>query len=384
MKSLRGYISAAITIAVTLGLTRLAKSYSDLLDLFYPYVTRGLQNFLANATGAVGSVVWQAIVILLLLVLVASIGLMILFKWKFVRWLGGLLAACALIWSLHTCIYGLNYYASPLSEDLGMQEHTLTQEDVEKATLYFRDGANALALLQNRDENGALVFEDFDALSQKAGAGFEKLIKQKGGAVFAGSTAPVKKLGWSGLYTAMGICGFTMPLTGEAAVNPEIPSVSLPYVMCHEMSHRMCIARENDANFAAFLACRENGDVQYVYSAYYMAYRYCISALGVVDFDRAMEIRGQENNLLKQDLTAYDRFFEDNKNEVASQVADVANDTYIKVSGDESGTASYGQVASLLVAWHIETIENPAQEPEEEPFNPFDKDFINGLLGGNT
>ena len=45
-------------------------------------------------------------------------------------------------------------------------------------------------------------------------------------------------------------------------MNPSAPDVSLPFTMCHEMAHRMCIAYERDANFAAFLAAAHNPDVQ--------------------------------------------------------------------------------------------------------------------------
>ena len=115
--------------------------------------------------------------------------------------------------------------------------------------------ANALALQIPRAENGDLLYDSFEDLADKAGNGFKKLTYEEGYSVFAGSYAPVKKLGWSDLYTSMGITGITMGMTGEAAVNPQIPSVSLPFTMSHEMSHRMCIAHERDANFAAFLGC---------------------------------------------------------------------------------------------------------------------------------
>ena len=56
------------------------------------------------------------------------------------------------------------------------------------------------------------------------------------------------------IFDGIGIgLGFTFALTGEAAVNPQAPDVSLPFTMCHEMAHRMCIANERDANFAAYL-----------------------------------------------------------------------------------------------------------------------------------
>ena len=85
------------------------------------------------------------------------------------------------------------------------------------------------------------------------------------------------------MYSSMGITGVTFGLTGEACVNPQIPGVSLPFTMCHEMAHRMCIAPERDANFAAFLAASVHSDPEFQYSDYFMAFRYCYSALSSVN-----------------------------------------------------------------------------------------------------
>ena len=78
--------------------------------------------------------------------------------------------------------------------------------------------------------------------------------------IFAGSREPVKELGWADMYSSMGITGVTFGITGEACVNPQIPDITLPFTMCHEMAHRMSIASERDANFAGFLACSFNSN----------------------------------------------------------------------------------------------------------------------------
>ena len=57
----------------------------------------------------------------------------------------------------------------------------------------------------------------------------------------------------------------------------------------------------------------------------------------------------------------------------ATNLADAANDTYLKVSGDESGVASYGEVCDLLVNWHIQTVVLPSITVEESPFDPYDE-----------
>lgn len=179
------------------------------------------------------------------------------------------------------------------------------------------------------------------------------------------------------MYSSMGITGVTFGLTGEACVNPQIPDVSLPFTICHEMAHRMCIAPERDANFAAFLAASVHSDPEFQYSAYFMAFRYCYSALSSVNNQSAAaaaaRVSAEVNDNLKFDMAAYNSFFNSRKSTAATNIADTANDTYLKVSGDESGVASYGEVCDLLVNWHIQTVVLPSITVEESPFDPYDE-----------
>lgn len=384
MRYWRGYLTAGIIAAITMGLTMLAERFSSLVDMVYPYVTREFQSILAEWSSTVPFTLWQVLVVVMVLAVATTLVLMITLKWNFVEWLGWVLAGVSCIWLLHTGVYGLNYYAGPISADIRLGSYEFTVEDLEEATIYFRDQANAMALEMERDENGALIYDDFDTLALQAGDGFNTLAYEQSGSVFAGSVLPVKQLGWADLYTSMGILGVTMPLTGEAAVNPQIPVVALPFTMCHEMAHRMCIATENDANFAAFLTCLANESKQFRYSAYYMAYRYCYNALrsaGTAEAAAAAaRVQLDVNTYLQYDLKMYDRFFQTHRDNNAANIADMANDGYIKASGDKNGTASYGQVSIYLVNWYIEKQVRPF-EGDDSGFDPLDKDFVHGALG---
>ena len=384
MKYWRGYLTAAIFAGLSWILMQFGKSYSQLVDIIYPYVTRFLQTMLAEWTGGVDYLVWQALLITFLLVVLATLVLLVIFRWNLVQWLGWVLAAASVVFCLHTGMYGLNYYAGDLTDDICIEMVTPTQKQLEHATIYFRDQANALAKQVSRDAQGELQSPGFEELAQMAGEGFEKLTYDKLYSVFAGSTLPVKKLGWADMYTSMGIDGVTMPITGEAAVNPQTPSVALPWVMCHEMSHRMCIAREDDANFAAFLASRENSSVYFQYSAYFMAYRYCINALSSANSAAASRVRVDVSKELAQDMASYDRHYAKEMDPNASQVANTVNDSYIKVSGAEDGVASYGAVCDQLVNWYLSAVA-PLMEPEEDTpkFDPFDETQVDltGLRG---
>lgn len=357
-----------------------AKRFTNLVDMVYPYVMRTLQNYLAQWSSGVDFNLWQLGVIVLGIVGLATIVLMIVLKWNPFQWFGWVLAVISGLYMFHTITFGLNYYAGPLAEDIRLETAEYTVEDLSKATAYYRDLANELASQVSRDETGSVRYQDFDVLAEQAGSGFQTLTYDYSYPVFAGSTLPVKKLSWADMYTSMGITGVTMGITGEAAVNPQIPDVSLPFTMCHEMAHRMCIASERDANFAAFLACHVHESAEFRYSAYFMAYRYCYNALAAVGTEaaaaEAARVSAGVGDLLYRDLNEYDAFFAEHRSKSATKVANTVNDTYLRTSGEESGILSYGQVCDLLVAWHIQEVVLPSMAEEETPFDPFDENQV--------
>ena len=394
MKYWRGYIVAAALALLTWGLTEFAAAHETLVDMVYPYASRMIQDVLAEWTAAAPFLLWQVLAVLLIVVFLASIVAMILLKWNFAQWLGWVLSGVTLLWCLHTGMYGLNQYSSDLAQDIRLNV-TVPGDSVTplvNATTYFRDKANELADQVERDASGDLHSPGFQAMAEQAADGFDHLVYEDNYPVFAGVTTPVKELGWTDMYASMGIAGVTMPFTGEAAVNPNLPTVILPFTICHEMSHRMCIAPERDANLAAFLATTANSDPLYQYSGYFMAFRYCYNALASISTSTAANAANNLyngiNDNLRQDLETYRAYCENTIDDGASDFANTVNDTYIQASGDESGVASYGEVTDLLLNWYYQHIYLPAHADDEEDnaFDPFDEGYVfdEGLEAAET
>ena len=391
MKYWFGYLTAGIFAAITWVLMMFGEKFATLVDMVYPYVIRTMQNYLAEWTSVVDFPVWQLLTVVLGVLLLASLVLMILLKWNPIQWGGWVLSAFSFLYLLHTLMWGLNYYAGPLAEDMRLDVSSYNLEELTEATEYYRDKANTLASQINRDANANVKFAEFEALAEAAGEGFDTLTYRYHYPIFAGSKVPVKKLGWADMYTSMGITGVTFGMTGEAAVNPQIPDVTLPFTIAHEMAHRMCIAPERDANFAAFLACSVHSDIEFQYSAYFMAYRYCYNALAGVNnaaaAAAAARVKDGASIMLQQDMTYYSNFFSSHRDNAATNLADTVNDTYLKVSGDESGIASYSQVCDLLVNWHIQTVVLPSITVEDSHFDTYDESqidlsvIVNALIG---
>lgn len=380
MKYWFGYLVAAIIAGFTWVLQQFGQRFSTLVDMVYPYVIRTMEDFLAGWSGQVDFLLWQFLAVVLGVLVLASLVVVIATRRSLIGWGGWMLSIAAAVYLLHTLMWGLNYYAGPLSDDLRLEVAQYTLSELKEATEYYRDKANILSEQVKRDGSGVAQLADFDTLAGKAGEGFEILTLERSYPVFAGCKLPVKKLGWADMYSSMGITGVTFGITGEAAVNPQIPDVALPFTMCHEMAHRMCIANERDANFAAFLACSVHPDVEFEYSAYFMAYRYCFNALSTIRTQdgvlAAKEVKEGVGQKLQMDLNNYSSFFAKKRNDAAASFADTANDTYLRSSGDSAGIGSYSQVCDLLVNWHIQQVVLPSISTEEFVFDPFDRNQV--------
>ena len=380
MKYWRGYLTAALFAALSWALLAFAQSHSMLIDAVYPYFSRLIQTSLADWTAVAPFCLWQLLLVVFGVAALASIVAAVVLRWNLFQWLGWILAICTMVTTLHVGIYGLNYHAGDLSDDIRLEEYEHTITDLAEATAYYLEVANELADQVPRNSDGSVAYPEFSQMAEMAAEGFDTLVNEKYYAVFSGSTIPVKELGWADMYTSMGITGVTVFLTGEAAVNPQIPAVSLPFTMCHEMCHRMCIAIERDANMGAFLACDAHPDPIFRYSGYFMAFRYCYNALvGVgtaTSSAAASEIYAGIGEKLLQDLSAYDAFYDANMDESASNLADTVNDAYLKNSGDEDGVESYSNVSDLLVDWYIQEIYLPQHQEEVIVFDPTDKEQV--------
>ena len=371
MKYWRGYLVAFICAAITWAMVQFAKTHSVLIDMVYPYMTRMVVTSMSNWTSAMPFCLWQVLLVGMIVAGVATAVLMIILKWNVVQWAGWILAGISFVAMLNTGIFGLNKYASPLADDVRLEISDFTVSELNEAAVYFRDQANALADQVNRDKKGQVDPGSFEEVAKQAAKGFEVLTYEETISVFAGSTVPVKKLGWSGFYD--GKFGATVPLTGEAAVNPNVPSAVLPFAMCNEMSRRMSIYSDADAAFSAFLACQANPDVHFRYAAYLMAYHYCYTALNRIPSSTAKTCATQANkgvsSKLQADLETYREFFGEESmamNERA-EITDELADKNAPIS-----YSRYSDVSDLLVNWYIQKFIVPLHVEEETPFNPLD------------
>ena len=356
MKYWRGYLVAAILAACTWAFREFAEAHSKLVDMVYPYVTRMVQNFMANWSIGVEFCMWQAILLALVVLAVASIVLMIIFKWNPIQWFGWIVAAASLVLLLHTGIFGMNEFAGPIAEDIRLDEVEDVQEKMEDAAVYYRDMANALA----SQTSGSSM--DLQKLNEQTENGFKNLVYQNYYSVFAGSTLPIKELGYAQWFTQRGEMGYTVAITGEAALNPETPEFMKPFAVCREMCYRMCIASQRDKYFGAFLACQANENADFRYAGYVMAYRYCLNALPA---DVASTVQAKADAKVREDVATWDAFVEPAEKLAAE-----------KAQKEGLKDTTNAEVADLLTRWHYQQVVLPSITEPEVEFDPYDESQV--------
>ena len=359
MKHWIGYVVALIIAACTWALKSFAATHSLLVDMIYPYVSRMAMAFMTARTEKYHSSLWQTLLLIFVILIIVALVLYIWRRKNPIRWIGWTLTFVSVLSLVSTGIYGLSRYAGPLSSDIRLETYEYSPVDMQNALVYYQNHANELAADLPRDENGDLI-ASFDTLAQIAGNGFDTLAYEEFYSVFAGNTAPVKKLSWGFIYNIVGSTGEVFPLTGEAAVNANTPVQGLPFAMCRTMAKRISISNNPDSAMAAYLACINNDDPLFQYSGYFMAYRYCCEALesmpgGISTF------RSQECAELKHDVDAYNKSF-------AKRADDASGTVY-----SEAGTAQTLHAADLLVSWHLQEVVVPLNTEDKITFDPYDE-----------
>lgn len=265
-------------------------------------------------------------------------------------YLGSVISVCSLIFSLFAFGFGVGYQTTLLDEKLDLAPVEVNAESL-------RDTADKLVAELNELCDEITYGED----------GFSKMPFDLSGmnAALLDAYDPVcdrypfiqrlnsrlKPVLASRAMSYTHITGVYTYFTGEANLNVNFPEYSLCYTAAHELAHQRGIARENEANFVAFLVCGGSENVYLRYCGYLNLLEYVMNALYGADRDAYFEIVDALDDHIVGELRAYDDFFDEYRDSFASNVSDVVNDTYLKLNGNEAGTQSYGLVVELAVAY---------------------------------
>ncbi|MBP0968844.1 MAG: DUF3810 domain-containing protein, partial [Oscillospiraceae bacterium] len=254
------------------------------------------------------------------------------------------------VYALFCVMWGVYYYADDFMTKSGIPCSEISAEDLKTVTRYFADLAEEYGSQVRRDENGVYCQDREEILSRSPEVykEAEKLFP-----CLEGPEVHAKGIRASILMSYTDYTGFFFPFTGEANVNIHYPPCTLAATVAHELAHQRGVAKEQEANFCAVLASLLYGDMDYCYSACYLAYIYLGNALYEADRDAWLEIRNGLYEGMLADMANNSEYWK----RFETPVQTVANDIYeefLQSYSQELGLRSYGACVDLLVNYYID------------------------------
>jgi len=252
--------------------------------------------------------------------------------------------------------FGAGYHTHTLDQRMELERAPVSAEELFGAAELLRaDLTEQEAEILYTDGGASVMPYGIDGMNEKLLEAYDRAAEKYDFiTTFPSSVKPVM-LSEPMSYTH--ITGVYTFFTGEANINVNFPDYTLPYTAAHELAHQRGIAREDEANFVAYLVCMESDDVYIRYSATLNLYEYVLSALASADRElyKATYLALPSNIVAEE--RAYSVFFEKYRDNVAATVSQATNDAYLKGQGASSGTKSYGMVVDLAVALYRDRLE---------------------------
>ena len=254
---------------------------------------------------------------------------------------GGLALAFVLLW-------GFNYRRLPFATSAGLDASPASFDELRDLASALAGRANELRAKSAEDQQGVMVTKGgAPGVLARTSAGFDEAATHY--PALGGGCIHPKPLLFSGALSWLGLTGIYSPFTGEANVNVSAPESELPFSASHETAHQRGFAREDEANFAAYLACRYHPDPDFNYSGALAASVHASNALFKADREAWRAVEATRSPAVNRDLGALHAWAARHEG-AGSRASERVNDTYLRAQGQGEGVRSYGRMVDLLLA----------------------------------
>lgn len=254
----------------------------------------------------------------------------------------------SILYAVFVFACGLNYYRAPFAQTAGLTVRESSAEELKALCSELVNDANIQSQFVASNEYGVTQLPTTDLQTAENAVKAMKSITREYPFMRGLYSAP-KPVFFSKLMSFTNVTGIYSPFTFEANVNVDIPDYSIPATMCHELAHLRGFMREDEANFIAYIACRDSSNSYFVYSGTLSALSFALDSLSKTDPASCDELYNQLAEGIKRDYAAYNSYWHKYEGAV-SQVSTSINNTYLKANNQSDGVHSYGRMVDLLLA----------------------------------
>lgn len=262
------------------------------------------------------------------------------------------LCTASLAYFLFVITMGLNYYRYSVTEYLDLSTREYSAAELKEVCMWLAKGATENRALLSEDGNGVSVLQDESwwQTSAEAKQSFNAISDRYPGV--GKLSARNKPMVFSNVMSRTLTMGVYFPYTFESNINVDMTAYTVPFTMCHELSHVKGFMREDEANFLGFLACMNSDRADFRYSGYMSALEYALGQLAQVDRAAAVEVAQTVSDGLRRDESADSAYWDKYRHTVISETTDKIYDTYLQANNQTDGVRSYGRMVDLVIAWY--------------------------------
>ncbi len=339
------------------GLAVFIKVFSLFPDAVERYYSNGIYPVIGKLQRAlfgwipfsIGDLFYAALILLLLRKIIVMVKKIRRREANKAYWLAGLKQfawVVILVYVFFNGLWALNYNRNGIAAQLQLKVSTYTQEELVEVMQTITERLASLdstALLTRTDiRNKRNLFSN-------AVTAYDSLAMHN--RIFDYSIKSVKPSLYSYLGNYLGFTGYYNPFSGEAQVNTTVPCSSSPSLPVIEIGHQLGYAKENEANFAGYLAARSSPDAAFRYSVYFDLYTYSWYYLYNIDSAKAKQFSERLPLTVKNDYKELREFNRKHRNPV-ERVIDKLYGEYLKANEQPSGKLAYNEVIAWLVAYY--------------------------------
>ena len=349
------FIISLVFAALSYLLLLLCKTSPKLSDFLNRYPLQYIRLLLAKLTSFLPFSLFELLLILLVPFVVVFIVVMVKNTHGAharIRSILYLLSAICLVLTAHIYTLGISYHTTALAKKLEISSsNKISEEALYSTTVLVRDKVNELSCVVRYADGESRMPYSFSTLSEHITKAYDVL--EDNYPIFDNFSSYAKPIMHSSIMSDMGITGIYSYFTGESNINMAYPDYNLPFVVAHEFAHQRGFARENEANFIAYLVCISSSDPYVQYSGYLNMYEYLASALYRTNKDLYSEVLSDLSLDARADSAASSAVTREHRDSFLYKIMNDVNDSYLKANGTE-GVISYSYVVRLAVAYHGE------------------------------
>ena len=315
------------------------------INLFFKHLSRFLRIITSPFNFSIGLILVYITSIALIGWLLKSLYRIQKRKLHFKQFLINTLAFFSPIYLFYMLTWGLAYHKMPLDQLMNLDKTNITDSEIIAITESLIEETNVSRKIVNQDSLENFTLEK---VFQEAPKGYHQLSSNFPFLSYQHSS--LKKAVGSTLLAYMSTSGIYMFPTGEANINTFNVLYEAPFVCSHEMAHQLGFASEDEANFLAYLACRNHPNPIFRYSANYGLVFRTLNKVWEIDSTLSKRLYKKLDPLVIKDLEKERAIWKKFRNPLQKYVVAPFYDLFLKSNGIEEGSRSYDLVVDLLVA----------------------------------